>query len=268
MLRLPHLLIALSALLASPAAHAAADRTHAAWTALLAKHVKLEDTEGHASRVDYAAFARDRAALRAYLGELARVTPLEFAALPRADRIAFWINAYNAATVELILGEYPKHASIRDYGSLLRSPWKRPFVRLLGETLTLDQIEHERLRGAHGYGEPRVHFALNCASIGCPMLREEAYTGAKLEVQLDEQSVRFLSDRTRNRADPDSGELVLSPIFDWYRDDFAGGDLPRFLARFAAALVLDERERRRFAEREWDIELGDYDWRLNDVARR
>ncbi|HEU4427753.1 MAG TPA: DUF547 domain-containing protein [Myxococcota bacterium] len=264
---LPHLLLAMTTLVASQAAHAELDRAHAAWTALLAKHVKLEDARGRASRVDYAAFAQDRAALRAYLDSLARVTPGEFSALPRAEQIAYWINAYNAATVELILGEYPKHASIRDYGSLLRSPWQRPFVRLLGETLSLDEIEHERLRGPRGYREPRIHFAVNCASIGCPMLREEAYTGAKLEAQLEEQTVRFLADRTRNRADSGAGVLELSPIFDWYRDDFAGGDLPRFLARYAGALVPDEQERRRFAAREWDVEFGDYDWRLNDVKR-
>jgi hypothetical protein len=262
---LPRLLLALTALLASVPAHAELDRTHAAWTALLAKHVTLEDPDGRTSRVDYAAFARDRAALRGYLAALARVTSAEFAALPRTDRIAFWINAYNAATVELILSEYPKHGSIRDYGSLLRGPWKKPFVRLLGETLTLDEIEHERLRGPRGYGEPRIHFAVNCASIGCPMLREEAYTGAKLEAQLEQQTVRFLSDRSRNRADAGSGVLVLSPIFDWYREDFAGGDLPRFLARYASALGVDEPGRRRFAEREWNIAFGEYDWRLNDV---
>ena len=265
---LPHLLLAMTALCGAPAARAELDRTHAAWTALLAKHVDLQDAQGRASRVDYAGFARDRGALRAYRGALARVTRDEFAALPRADQIAFWINAYNAATVELILSEYPKYASIRDYGSLLRSPWRKPFVRLLGETLSLDEIEHERLRGPRGYREPRIHFAVNCASIGCPMLREEAYTGAKLDAQLEEQTVRFLSDRTRNAARPEAGALELSPIFDWYGDDFAGGDLPRFLARYAAVLVRDERKGRRFAEREWKIEFGDYDWRLNDVKPR
>ena len=170
------LLLVTTPLLAPPAARAELDRTHAAWSALLRKHVVLQDARGSASRVAYAGFARDRAALGAYLAALARVTPTEFAALPRAEQMAFLINAYNAATVELILTQYPKHASIKDYGSLFRSAWQKPFVRLLGATLTLDQIEHERLRGKRGYGEPRIHFAVNCASIGCPMLREEAYT--------------------------------------------------------------------------------------------
>lgn len=245
-------------------AHAEFDRTHAAWSALLAKHVKLADARGSASRVDYAGFARERAALEAYLGQLARVTPAQFAALPREDQIALLVNAYNAGTVALILSEYPRHASIKDYGSLLRSAWQRPFVRLLGQTLTLDQIEHERLRGARGYGEPRVHFAVNCASIGCPMLREEAYVGARLDAQLEQQAVRFLSDRTRNRWDPRTRTLQLSAIFDWYGDDFSSGDVPRFLARYAAALGADAAV---LSQPGTDVDFLDYDWRLNDVAR-
>jgi hypothetical protein len=255
--------LAMSALPAT-AAHAELDRTHAAWTALLAKHVKLVDSRGSASHVDYAGFARDRGALHAYLAQLTRVTRAEFAALPRADQIALLVNAYNAATIELILGEYPRHASIKDYGSLFRSAWQKPFVRLLGETLTLDQIEHERLRGPRGYGEPRIHFAVNCASLGCPMLREEAYTGAQLEAQLEQQTVRFLSDRSRNRFDAPARALFLSPIFDWYADDFAGGDVPRFLVRYARALGTSPEALR---NPELEIEHLGYDWRLNDVAR-
>jgi hypothetical protein len=261
---LPCLLaLAMTLPLSPSAARANFDLTHAAWSALLRAHVKLQDVRGTASRVDYAGFARERRALGAYLAQLAEVTPAQFDALPRADRIAFLINAYNAATIELILTEYPKRASIQDYGSLLRSAWQRPFVRLLGETLTLDQIEHERLRGKRGYGEPRVHFALNCASLGCPMLREEAYVGARLEAQLEQQAVRFLSDRARNRIE--GGALALSPIFDWYRDDFSGGDLPRFLARYAGALGADPAA---LAAGRVEIAFLDYDWRLNDVETR
>jgi len=256
------LLLAMTAL-GAPPAHAEIDRSHTAWTALLVRHAKLQDARGTASRVDYAGFARERAELRRYLDSLARVTPAELGALPRADQIAFWINAYNAATVELILTEYPKRASIRDYGSLLRSPWRKPFVRLLGEKLTLDQIEHERLRGERGYGEPRIHFAVNCASIGCPMLREEAFTGAKLEAQLEQQTLRFLSDRARNRYDPRTRVLALSSIFDWYAGDFAGGDLRRFLAPYADALGAS-----RASLAASEIEFLDYDWRLNDLTTR
>ncbi len=258
-----HLLLTVTALLAAPSAHAELDRSHLAWTALLRAHVKLQDARGSASRVDYEAFARDRAALGTVLEQLARVTPAELAALPRADQMAFWINAYNAATIELILSEYPKHESIKDYGSLLRSAWQKPFVRLLGETLTLDQIEHERLRGKRGFGEPRVHFAVNCASLGCPMLREEAYVGDRLEAQLAAQTLRFLSDPTRNRFDAAHNTLRLSAIFDWYGDDFAHGELPRFLAPYAAALGA-----RPEALPSARVSFANYDWRLNDVKTR
>jgi len=260
-----HLLLAMTALFAPPAAHAALDRTHAAWSALLTKHVKLIDARGQASRVDYAGFARDRTALGAYLAQLARVTPPEFAALPRADQMALLINAYNAATIELILTEYPKRASIKDYGSLFRSAWQRPFVQLLGETLSLDQIEHERLRGKRGYGEPRVHFAANCASISCPMLREEAYVGARLDAQLEEQTLRFLSDRTRNRFEPGTRTLALSAIFDWYGGDFAEGDVRNFLTRYEAVLGASPGALKRGRV---DLEFLAYDWRLNDVNTR
>ena len=258
-----YLLFAMTALLSPPAAHAELDRTHAAWTTLLRAHVKLQDAHGSASRVDYAGFARDRAALTGYLAQLARVTPAEFAGLPRSDQMAFLINAYNAATVELILTQYPKHASIKDYGSLFRSAWRQPFVHLLGAKLTLDQIEHERLRGKRGYQEPRVHFALNCASLGCPMLREEAYVGARLEAQLEEQAVRFLSDRTRNAYDAKRGELALSAIFDWYGGDFAAGDVRRFLSRYARALGAEPA-----AIASAKLSFRQYDWRLNDVSAR
>jgi hypothetical protein len=257
--------LALSTVVAGGAAHAELDRAHGAWSALLARHVKLSDPRGSASRVDYAGFARERAVLQRYLAQLARTSADEIAALPRADRIAFWINAYNAATVELILGEYPKHASIRDYGSLLRSPWQRPFVRLGGETLTLDQIEHERLRGPRGFGEPRIHFAVNCASLGCPMLREEAYLGARLEAQLAEQALRFLSDRTRNRWNAQRGRFELSAIFDWYAEDFARGDVRAFLRPYATALGAPPSA---FAGRGAPISHLDYDWRLNDAQTR
>jgi len=259
------LLLAMTALFSPPATHAAPDRTHADWSALLAKHVRLQDAGGRASRVDYAGFARDRAALGAYLAQLARVTPAEFAALPRADQMALLINAYNAATIELILTEYPKYASIKDYGSLFRSAWQKPFVSLLGEMLSLDQIEHGRLRGMRGYGEPRVHFAVNCASISCPMLREEAYVGARLDAQLEEQAIRFLSDRTRNRFEPAARRLALSAIFDWYGGDFAGGDVLRFLARYEGELGASPGE---LARGRADLEFLDYDWRLNDVRTR
>ena len=100
------------------------------------------------------------------------------------------------------------------------SPWKEKFFTLLGREAHLDQIEHEMLRKPGVYDEPRVHYAVNCASIGCPMLREEAFVAARLEAQLEEQARRFLSDRTRNRFNPATGKLEVSEIFKWFKEDW------------------------------------------------
>ena len=173
------------------------------------------------------------------------------------------INAYNAATVELVLGGYPDLESIKDLGSLLRSPWKQPALQLLGKTRSLDELEHELIRGEQGYHQPRTHFALNCASIGCPALRAEAYNGAQLQAQLEDAERRFLSDPSRNRLSGDS--LQVSSIFDWYQDDFEqnGQTLARYFASQAAALGLTEAQRQQLLDGEIDIEFLDYDWHLN-----
>ena len=180
--------LAVAAAAGSPARAQRQDSLHAPWTALLKKHVVLLDG-GKASQVRYAGFSAERAALDAYLASLSALTATAFDALPKAHQMAFLINTYNAFTVSLILTRYPKLESIKDLGSLLQTPWKRKFVPLLGDNLTLDQVEHEMLRARGRYDDPRVHFAVNCASIGCPMLREEAFVADRLEARLIRPSV-------------------------------------------------------------------------------
>ena len=243
------------------------DHAHAAWTALLRKHVVLV-RGGQATQVRYSGFAADRSALKAYLGALAAVGEAQFAAFSNAQQQAFLINAYNAATVELILTRYPNLKSIKDLGSLLQSPWKPRWVPLLGRRMSLDDIEHGTLRERGRYDDPRVHFAVNCASIGCPALREEAFVAERLDAQLDEQALRFISDRTRNRYDAARGRLEVSRIFDWYGEDFRLGhrgirSLTAFLARYADALADAPADRERIRAMNVDIEFLDYDWKLN-----
>ncbi len=245
------------------------DHGHAAWTALPRKHVRLV-RGGQATQVAYAGFKADRAALKAYLDSLSAVTPATFGAWARAERQAFLINAYNACTVELILTRYPDLKSIKDLGSLLSSPWKPKWIPLLGGKVSLDDIEHAMLRKRGDYDDPRVHFAVNCASIGCPALREEAFVAARLDAQMDEQTLRFMSDRTRNRYDTQRGRLELSKIFDWYGEDFRLGhrgiaSLPAFAARYAEALADAPAERERIRAGGVDIAYTDYDWALNDA---
>lgn len=248
---------------------AAFDHTHATWSALLRKHVVVL-RGGQATQVRYAGFVTDRKALQAYLGVLSAVSDSAFKSFTPTQQQAFLINAYNAYTVELILGKYPDLASIRDLGSLLTTPWKRKWVPLLGATVSLDDIEHEMLRKRGRYDEPRVHFAVNCASIGCPALREEAFVGERLEAQLEEQAVRFLSDRTRNRYSVERGRLEVSKIFDWYGEDFRLGhrgiaSLPAFFARHADRLADSAGDRDRLRSQKVEITFLDYDWKLNDA---
>jgi hypothetical protein len=244
------------------------DRTHAAWTMLLAAHVHW-NAAATTTVVDYSGFVRDRTKLDAYRAALAAVGEREFAGWPAADRLAFLVNAYNANTVALVLTRYPELGSIKDLGGLISSPWKQRFVELLGATRSLDEIEHQMIRGGVGATEPRVHFALNCASVGCPALRPEAYRGDALETQLADQARRFLADRSRNRYDAASGRLEVSQIFEWYGRDFerAAGTVAKFLAAYAPQLSDDETSRGRIAAAALPVAFLDYDWRLNDAGR-
>ena len=272
------ILLAAATFILATGASAAFDQSHAAWDALLKKHVKVIDG-GKASQVRYADFAKDRAALKAYLAEVSKVTPAEFAGWPKAGRMAFLVNAYNAYTVELILTKYPDLKSIRDLGNLLfNSPWKKKFFTLFGRESWLDQIEHEMLRKPGAYDEPRVHYAVNCASIGCPMLREEAFVAPRLDAQLEEQARRFLSDRTRNRFDPASGKLLVSEIFKWFKEDWTSGyagignagpvvSRERYFARYAELLADTPADRKLVAEGRAPIDHLDYDWSLNDLRK-
>ena len=262
-------LLLTAAALALPVRAQTVYHRHAAWTTLLKKHVVLLDG-GKASQLRYAGIAADSAALKAYLATLSAVSPADFEGFSKPQQQAFLINAYNAFTVDLVLTRYPKLASIKDLGNLLQSPWKQKFVPLLGSTTSLDGIEHDMLRVRGRYDDPRVHFAVNCASIGCPMLREEAFVAERLDAQLDEQAQRFLSDRSRNRWNPSTGKLEVSKIFDWYGEDFKLGhrgisSLPAFLARYADRLADAAADRERITGQKVPVSYLDYDWRLNDA---
>ena len=234
------------------------DHTHKAWDALLKKHVVVLQG-GKASQVRYAGFAADRAALKAYLDSVSKVTEAQFGAWPKAERMAFLVNAYNAFTVEKILTRYPDLKSIRDFGTVFGNPWKDKFFTLFGRESYLDQIEHEMLRKPGAYNELRFHYAVNCASIGCPMLREEAYVADRLEAQLEEQAVRFLSDRSRNRFE--AGKLQVSKIFDWFKEDF--GVREQYFAKYARLLADGPEAQKQVAEGRATLSFLDYDWSLN-----
>ena len=248
---------------------AALDHVHAAWGALLAKHVRVVDN-GNASRVDYAGFARDRAQLKAVLADYEKVTRAEFDGWSKPQQQAFLINAYNAFTIEKILRRYPDIRSIRDYGTIFGNPWKDKFFTLFGQPAYLDQVEHEILRREGVYDEPRVHVAVVCASIGCPMLPVEPFVADKLDAQLEAGMRRFLSDRSRNRYNPQSRRLEVSRIFDWYGKDFEKGhrgftSVKATLARYADLLADRPEDRAAIREQKVDVAFLEYDWALNDA---
>ena len=261
--------LAASAVWALPVRAEGFDPSHAAWTVLLKKHV-VPIQGGKSSKVRYAGMAIDRPALKAYLAALSSVGASAFDAFGKAQQMAFLINAYNAFTVELILTRYPKLASIKDLGSLVQSPWKQKFVPLLGSVVSLDGIEQDMLRARGRFDDPRIHFAVNCASIGCPPLREEAFVAERLDAQLDEQTLRFMSDRSRNRWSPANQQLEVSKIFDWYAEDFRLGhkgitSALALYARHADQLADDPADRERIRAQRVGVAFLDYDWKLNDA---
>ena len=264
------LILASSLLWVLPARAQSFDHQHAAWSALLKKHVVMLDG-GRASQLRYAGFAADRVALKSYLASLSGVSKASFDTFSKPQQMAFLMNTYNAFTIELILTRYPKLTSIKELGSLIQSPWKKKFIPLLGEQLSLDVIEQDMLRERGRFDDPRLHFAVNCASIGCPPLREEAFVAERLDTQLDEQARRFLSDRSRNRWNAEQQRFEVSKIFDWYAVDFklghrGIGSVGAFLTRHADQLtdLPAERERAR-GQAVAKISYLDYDWKLNDA---
>jgi hypothetical protein len=256
----------LMAVCAAPAR--ALDQAYPALDALLKKHVAW-DANGVTSVVAYKGLAADRAELRRVLDELSAVQREQYDAFRRDEKLAFLINAYNAFTLELVLTRYPDLKSIKELGTKAQSPWKRKFFRLLGEERQLDAIEHDMVRAPGVFDEARIHFAMVGASVGCPGLRPEAFTAARLETQLEDSTRRFLRDRSRNRYNPRVGRLEVSKIFEWYRADFERG--PRgaatreaFLSRYADLLADDPKDQQLVREGKAPIAYLDYDWSLND----
>ncbi|MEM1403157.1 MAG: DUF547 domain-containing protein [Pseudomonadota bacterium] len=238
------------------------------WTNLL-KECVVEINDGGGTAVNYDCFAENQSTLNRYLETLSGVDRNAYNTWGRDDQLAYLINAYNAYTVDLILDSWPDIESIRDLGNIVfNSPWKKEFIPLFGETVALDDIEHGMIREAGVFDEPRIHFAVNCASIGCPALRREAYHGKEIDAQLEDQVERFLGDRTRNRFE--DGELKVTRLFKWYRDDFTTGwrgatSVEEFTLLYAEVLGLNEQEAQRLLDGDIDIEYTEYDWALNGL---
>jgi hypothetical protein len=211
--------------------------------------------------VDYASLKAAPGDLNAYLDELAAVSEADFKAWTQAQQLAFLINLYNTATLRLIVEHYPVK-SIKKIGSLFKGPWDQPVVRVFRQTMTLDDLEHGILRPK--YREPRVHFALVCAALGCPPLRPEAYVAIKLDAQLDDQGRKFVGDPAKNFIDARKQVVHLSPIFKWFAEDFAAksGSMLKFVQPYFPRDAQAE-----LAKVSYKIRYSDYDWSLNDLRK-
>ncbi len=221
---------------------------HQLWDQLLKKHV---DSVGH---VSYTGFRADSTLLNQYLTLLSN-NPPNPSTWSKEEQLAYWINAYNAFTVKLIVDNYPV-SSIRDlhpafYVPLLNTVWHIKFISIGGKKFSLDKIEHDILRKQ--FSEPRIHFAIVCASYSCPPLRNEAYVAERIGEQLEIQTITFVNDPKWNRISEES--VALSSIFKWFKEDFTtDGSLIEFLNQYTHSKIAENAS----------IDYMDYNWSLNE----
>lgn len=210
---------------------------HSKWNALLQKHVSNKGS------VDYKGFQKDAVELKSYLDQLTKNVPAK--SWTKNAVLAYWINTYNAFTVKLILDNYPTK-SIKNIGD----PWGKKFFTLGTKKYSLEEVEHEILRKMN---EPRIHFAINCASFSCPNLLNEAYKSETLDKQLTDATKSFIADKTKNTITKD--KLVISKIFDWFSGDFKKkGSIIDFLNQYSAVKINPQAK----------ISYKEYNWNLNE----
>ncbi|MDA7505865.1 DUF547 domain-containing protein [Verrucomicrobia bacterium] len=225
------------------------DSSHALWNKTLKRHVK----DG---LVDYKGLKRNSIDLEIYLKSISQSPRSEFDLWSSDEQLAFLINLYNAATIQLIVDAYPVK-SIKDIGFLPHAAWRQKRIHLWEEKISLNHLEHDIIlpRARH---LPAIHFALVCAAKGCPQLRSEAYTGSLLKTQLEHQGQVFLRNTSKNRISKLEQVLYLSPIFEWYAEDFerVSGSVKNYLTKHAAHIFQTNLSR-------YKIHYTRYDWSLN-----
>lgn len=212
---------------------------HTSWDQALLLNVSDEGL------VNYNGFMRDSSLLYRYFQELSANKPND--TWSRDEQMAYWINAYNAYTIKLIIDSYPLK-SIKD----IKEPWDKKFFKIDGEWYSLNDLEHRILRK---FGDPRIHFAINCASFSCPVVWNRAYTAENLQTALDTQTEKFINDPTRNTIT--KTDVKVSKIFSWYKRDFRvnGSDVVEFINRYATTKI----------ENQSNKGYRDYDWSLNEL---
>ena len=230
------------------------DHAYTNFARVLARHVQN-------GSVDYQALQKNRTDLDNFLRTVSAVDAATFKAWSREQRLAFLLNTYNAAVLQLVTDNYPV-SSVKRIGGWFSNPFRVKFISLFGTKSSLDDIEHGMLRP--DFGEPRIHFALVCAARSCPPLRREPYLPEKIDSQLNDQARLFLNDPSKNRIDADGRVVHLSAIFKWFREDFGTNEhaIVSFTARY-----WPEATRPALAKDPFKVHYLDYDWQLNDLKR-
>lgn len=218
---------------------------HSIYADLLKKYV-------HQGNVDYRGFKKEESKLDQYLKVLENV---DSKSISGNEQFAFYINAYNAWTIKLILSGHPGITSIKDLGTVFKTPWKNEICRIDGDVITLDDIEHNILRPR--FKDPRVHFAINCAALSCPPLRSQPFLGNTLDRQLDDATRAFINNTKRNYLDGDT--LYVSKIFRWFKGDF-NHDIIGFFLEYADDHLKNELE---VKKNKIKVKYLSYDWSLN-----
>jgi len=246
---------------------------HILWHNILKKNVKMS-TDRSSSTIDYKSINRQK--LDLYIANALAISNEQFKKWSKNQKLSYYINLYNALTVKKILAAYPVK-SIKDLHSgfpFYTSPWKIKFFKLFGEDSHLDHIEHTLVRASGEFNDPRIHFAFNCASIGCPALVDEAFVAAKLDLQLETALKHFLKDKKRNYFDVGKNKLILSKIFQWYRQDFEKGhrgftSLEKFLSLYSQFIygLSKKNSAQLILEKKIGIDFQEYNWNLNDIQK-
>lgn len=224
------------------------DHDYSQWSKVLKSNTNLVESQVY---VDYATLKKHPEELLQFTETLRELTEVEFKEFSKDQQLAFWINAYNALTIEWVIRHYPVK-SIKDTTTFISSPWSKQFFKIFNKDMSLDDIEHKTIR--KNFKEPRIHFALNCASYSCPSLFQEAFIAKKLEEQLEQTAKNFMSDKNKNYFSGQDKTLYISRIFNWYGADFNAKykGYMNFIKRYIKTPTT-------FAT-EW----LDYDWSLND----
>ena len=207
--------------------------------------------------VDYSGIKANPQNLDKYLAQTSQTSKEEFNGWNKDEQLAFLINLYNAQTLDLVANNYPVK-SIKDIASDSGGPWEQPVVSLFGDSISLDTLEHNVIR--KNYPDARVHFALVCGAIGCPVLINTPYQAPILDKQLDEQTKVFLMDKDKNSIDTSANILRLSPVFDWFEEDF--------IKQSGSVIAFVNPYFNNQANGDFKIEYTNYDWSLNDHASK